>query len=149
MPRLSVYFVRASLLHLGLGITFGSLMLANKGVPFAPDLWRLLPAHMETLLIGWFVGFTMGVAFWIMPRFAPSERIDGAKRFGDVRFGWAAFILLNSGVILASVGQVAGVPAFNFAGRISQALAVLAFIRLIYARIKPLVFAPSGKASES
>ena len=36
MPRLSVYFVRASLIYLVLGFTFGGLLLANKGVMISP-----------------------------------------------------------------------------------------------------------------
>ena len=36
MPRLTVWMVRTSLLQLGIGFTFGMLMLFNKGVPFDP-----------------------------------------------------------------------------------------------------------------
>ena len=42
MPRLSVWFVRFSLIHLFLGFTIGGLILANKGIPFAPWVWNLL-----------------------------------------------------------------------------------------------------------
>ncbi|HLV45033.1 MAG TPA: hypothetical protein VKY39_08745, partial [Aggregatilineales bacterium] len=63
MPRLSVWMVRASLLYLGLGFTFGALMLANKGVPLHPRLWALLPLHAEMLLVGWAIQLAMGVAF--------------------------------------------------------------------------------------
>lgn len=134
MPRLSVFFIRAALLHLATGFTIGSLMLANKGTPFLPELWRLLPLHMECLLIGWMVGLTMGVAFWIMPRFAT------APRFGRVRLGWAALALINAGVIAAGVGQVVLLPTLTFAGRLSETAAIAAFIVMIFPRVKPMIF---------
>ena len=49
MPRLSRWFIRCALIYLALGFTFGALMLFNKGVPFYPALWRLLPTHVEFL----------------------------------------------------------------------------------------------------
>ena len=68
MPRLSVWIIRTALLYLGIGFTFGALMLFNKGVPFDPMLWRLLRPHIEFVLLGWTMQLAMGVAFWIMPR---------------------------------------------------------------------------------
>ena len=69
MPPLTRFFVKTALIHLALGFTFGALMLANKGVPFYPVLWRLLPAHMELLLVGWTVQLALCVAYWILPRY--------------------------------------------------------------------------------
>ena len=69
MPKLSCWFIRAALLHLALGITFGMLILLHKATPFYPPLWRLLSLHIELLLFGWTVQLVMGVAFWIFPRF--------------------------------------------------------------------------------
>ena len=63
MPRLSVWTIRAALVALGIGFLFGALMLANKGVPFDPSLWRLLPAHIELVLLGWTMQLALGVAF--------------------------------------------------------------------------------------
>ena len=53
MPRLSVWALRGALLSLLTGFTLGALMLANKGQPFWPQAWSLLPAHIEFLLVGW------------------------------------------------------------------------------------------------
>ena len=90
MPRLSVLFVRASLVYLAIGLTVGMLLLWNKGVPISPYVWMLLPAHIEFLLIGWIVQLALGVAFWILPRWQTQR--------GDVRPAWAAFVLLNVGI---------------------------------------------------
>ena len=68
MPHLSRLFMRAALVYLGFGFTLGALLLANKGIPFAPFVWGLLPAHIEFLLLGWFLQLAFGVAYWILPR---------------------------------------------------------------------------------
>ncbi|MEZ4614036.1 MAG: hypothetical protein R2867_00780 [Caldilineaceae bacterium] len=95
MPRLSIWLVRAALCHLFVGFTIGALLLAHKGIPFAPWLWRLLPAHMEFLLLGWTLQLAMGVAFWILPRFYTTR-----PRSWLVWLAWAA---LNSGVLLVAL----------------------------------------------
>lgn len=129
MPRLSVWMVRASLLYLGTGFTIGALMLANKGVPFYPALWALLPLHAEMLLIGWAVQLAMGVAFWILPRFRGERPRAG--------LAWAAFALLNAGIWAVAAGGWAGVRAGIVAGRVAELAAVGAFAAHAWPRVKP------------
>ena len=69
MPRLSQWIIRATFIYLLVGFTVGAFLLAHKGVPLHPALWSLLPAHIEFLLMGCVVQLTMGVAFWILPRY--------------------------------------------------------------------------------
>ena len=132
MPRLSVWFVRAALLYLALGLTFGGLLLANKGVPLHPLTWRLLPAHVECLLFGWTVQLAFGVAFWILPRWQTQR--------GEVRLAWAAFALLNAGIWLVVLAGWLDFPAWVAAvGRASEACAVAAFVLHAWPRVKPWV----------
>ena len=132
MPRLSVYLIRTALLYLAAGFTFGGLMLVNKGLPFAPALWRLLPAHVEFVLVGWTVQLAMGVGFWILPRF-----IRGPAR-GDERPVWLAYVLLNFGVVSVSLGQWLEWPGFIlFLGRLAEVLSVAAFAAHAWPRVKP------------
>ncbi len=132
MPRLSAWFVRAALLYLALGFTFGGLLLANKGVPLHPLIWRLLPAHVECLLFGWTVQLAFGVAFWILPRWQ--------TRRGEVRPAWAALILLNAGIWLVVLASWLDLPAWVAAvGRVSEAGAVAAFVLHAWPRVKPWV----------
>lgn len=132
MPALTRRAVRAALLYLVAGFTFGQLLLANKGVPFAPGVWRLLPAHIEFLLVGWTAQLALAVAHWIIPRFRGGE-------FGRERLAQSAFLLLNGGVLLAGLGPVFGAPpAVRLAGRVLEALAVVAFAVYIWPRIRPL-----------
>jgi heme/copper-type cytochrome/quinol oxidase subunit 1 len=131
VPRLTIWMLRSALVYLAAGFTFGGLLLFHKGVPLHPALWRLLPAHIEFLLIGWTVQLVMGMAFWILPRFSR------APRRGNVPLAWLAFILLNLGVWLAGLG-----PAFTasavlpFLGRLAELSAAGAFVLYAWPRVK-------------
>jgi hypothetical protein len=131
MPRLTRWFIRTALVHLALGFTFGALMLFNKGVLVSVWLWRLLPLHVELVLLGWTVQLAMGVAFWILPRFRLSR--------GNERAAWAAFVLINAGVWIAGIGAMLGAsPIITLIGRLSQVGAVIAFVVHAWPRVKPL-----------
>ena len=130
MPRLSVWFIRLSLVYLALGFTFGGLLLLNKGLPISPLTWRLLPAHIEFVLFGWTVQLVMGMAFWILPRFPhPPVR-------GDERLAWAALLLLNIGVGLLGLSVLVTSSWLTLLGRLAEAFGVLAFALHAWPRIK-------------
>jgi heme/copper-type cytochrome/quinol oxidase subunit 1 len=132
MPRLTVWFIRAGLAYLAAGFTFGALMLFNKGLPLSPLVWRLLPAHIEFLLVGWTVQLIMGVAFWVLPRFSR------APRRGDIRLAWLAFLLLNGGIgLVVASPLISGLSWLNLLGRCAQAGAALAFALHAWPRVKP------------
>lgn len=130
MPVLSVWSIRASMVHLALGFTFGALILINKAIPLHPAIWGLLPAHIELLLLGWVAQLAIGVAFWILPRFAGGR--------GDVRLAWASIFLLNLGVLSAALAPALGGPAAGtLVGRGLTVAAVAAFAAHAWPRIKP------------
>lgn len=136
MPRLSVFYVRTALVYLAAGLTLGALLLWNKGIPLHPVTWRLLPAHIEFLLIGWTVQLALGVAFWILPRWQSAR--------GDERPAWAAFVLLNVGIWLVVLPPWLGLPEFLVtAGRIGEAAAAAAFALHAWPRVKPWVESPN------
>ncbi|MGA9531652.1 MAG: hypothetical protein WBR18_02950 [Anaerolineales bacterium] len=129
MPTLSVIAIRAALVHLALGFTFGGLMLSQKGIGWFPAAWRLLPAHVEILLLGWMAQLAIGVGYWILPRF-------GGKR-GNVKLAWAAVIALNLGVIVTALRPILGLPpAATAVGRGLSTAAVVAFIVHAWPRVK-------------
>lgn len=134
MPRYSVWAIRASLLYLVYGFSIGALLLMNKGIPWFPFIWRLLPDHIETLLLGWIVQLAFGMAFWILPRFG-----SGSRR-GNVKAAWAAFILLNAGIWFVGLGPLFQQPALAawipFLGRLAECSAALAFALHAWPRIK-------------
>lgn len=131
MPLLSIFYIRASLIYLGLGFTFGALMLWNKGLPLSPWLWLLLTAHLEFLLLGWVLFLALGVAYWILPRFQTKRRREP--------WAWAAFILINIGLWLVALGPFfPTVPNLQLLGRGAEAAAVIAFAIHAWPRVKPI-----------
>jgi hypothetical protein len=129
MPRISAWAVRASLLYLLAGFSFGGLMLANKGQPFWPEAWWLLPPHIEFLIVGWAAQLALGVAFWILPRFPGGSR-------GNETLAATSLLLLNLGVLL--VAFQADSPPLLLAGRLIEALSGLLFAMHAWKRVKPL-----------
>jgi hypothetical protein len=107
-------------------------MLANKGVPFNPSLWRLLPAHIEFLLMGWLAQLALGVAHWIIPRFRGGD-------FGRRALARWSLVMLNAGVLMTGLGPLfSAPPALHLLGRALEAGAALAFALYIWPRIRPL-----------
>ena len=132
MPRLSQWMIRAAFVYLLLGFTAGALLLTHKGLNLHPALWSWLPAHIELLLMGWIVQLTMGVAFWILPRYWEKPR---RPREGYARI---AFILFNLGIwcVIAGTTFRAGANVL-FAGRALELVAVIFFAAHNWRRIVP------------
>ena len=131
MPKLTVWFVRTALGYLAIGILIGSLLLANRGIPFGLPAARLLPLHIEFLLIGWTVQLALGIAFWILPRF----RV-GPER-GRESFVWVSYGLLNVGVMIAAAGPLMGLPdLMPLLGHTAQGIAAGAFALHAWPRVK-------------
>ncbi|QPC83710.1 hypothetical protein G4Y79_04830 [Phototrophicus methaneseepsis] len=132
MPKLSVYLVRASLIHMGVGFFFGAMILHHKGIPIYGWTWKLLNPHIELMIFGWVMQLVMGVAFYALPRFSQRE-----SRYGAVYLGWWSFFLLNGGVIATAVAQWFDVDSFALSGRLLMLLGVLVYAVMIWPRVKP------------
>lgn len=137
MPRLSQYFVRSALICLALGFTAGGLILSSKATSAVSALvWLWFPAHITLLMNGWLVQLAIGVAYWILPRIAGSDR-------GRIRWAWASFLALQTGLFLAIVSmlEIWWPPAkVAFApGVLLQATAIPLFIIHAWPRIRAAV----------
>jgi len=131
VPRLSVFMIRAALTYLAAGFLVGAIMLASRALPLGEWVIRLRPAHVEFLLLGWTVQLALGVAYWILPRFR-----TGAER-GRASLAWAAFALLNTGVLAVAIGAAAGAPPVaELIGRCAEGLAAAAFAAHAWPRVK-------------
>jgi len=130
VPRLSTWFVRSSLVYLALGFTLGAILLVNKGLAFLPQVWKLLPIHIEMLLMGWFVQLAAGVGYWILPR------LSGERPRGDVRITWLAFWLINLGIGLVILETLIPLPGILMIARLVELVGVLAFIINTWERVK-------------
>lgn len=132
MPPLSQWAIRAALIYFLVGLTLGMLMLINKGVPIDASLWRLLPAHIEFLLVGWVAQLALAVAHWIVPRFRGGD-------YGRPQLAWLSVGLLNAGVLLVGGGTALGAPSWvTLAGRLLEGGAAIAFAIYIWPRVRPL-----------
>jgi hypothetical protein len=130
MPRLSIWYIRASFLYLGLGFTLGALLLVNKPAGFAPVLWLLLPSHIEILVIGWMVQLALGAAYWILPRWGRERR--------SVSLVVASFVILNAGILLIALAFLSNDPGvIRVIGHAAEMGAVAAFAVHAWPRIKP------------
>ena len=131
MPRLSRWFIHASLAYLVAGFSLGGVMLTLKALARYDGMGRLMAPHVEFLLIGWTGQLTLGVAFWILPRF------EGGASRGVVRYAWLAFVLLNVGVMLAALAPIFGDAGFmRLSGRFAEAGAAAAFALQAWRRIR-------------
>ncbi len=132
MPRLARWFVRASLVYLVVGFTLGASMLVLKALASYGAMARLLAPHVEFVLVGWTVQLTMGVAFWILPRFA------GGTSRGPEGYATVAFVLVNVGVITAALGPPFGGPAtLVVLGRLAELAGAASFGVHAWLRVKP------------
>jgi cbb3-type cytochrome oxidase subunit 1 len=131
VTRLSVWPVRTAMLYLGVGFLIGALMLFEKGARIDPSWLRLLPLHVEFVLIGWTLQLAMGMAFWILPRFC-----RGAAH-GNQTLGWMAYGLLNIGALSVGIGLWLNVPPIvPLIGRLAELLAAISFMLHVWPRIK-------------
>lgn len=131
MPRLSIYFIRTALIYLLLGFTAGGLLLVQKGTNVAPQLWLLLPLHIEWVFMGWIVQLAMGVAFWILPRF-PLPPVRGNEAI--VRL---AYLLSNIGILLILFQSLfQSIEMISFVGRVSEAIAIILFAIHAWPRVR-------------
>ena len=131
MPKLSVWMIRAALIHMGIGFLFGSLILHHKGIPIYEWTWRLLNPHIEVVIFGWVMQLVMGVAFFALPRFPKRE-----KRYGAEWLGWLGLYLLNGGVVLTSFAYWSENTTIIIVGRILTSLGLAAYVVLIWPRVK-------------
>jgi hypothetical protein len=80
--------------------------------------------------MGWIVQATLGMAFWIAPRFwKPPWR-------GNVSAAYLAFVLVNGGIWLVVLGTVSGLSRWLLvSGRLLELLAGVGVIAAVWPRI--------------
>jgi hypothetical protein len=139
MPRLGQWFIRTALIYLVAGASLGAVMLALSALGRYGAMARLFTPHVEFLLIGWTVQLTMGVAFWILPRF------EGGTSRGAVGYAWVAFVSVNAGIIVAALGPLLGGGEFaRLLGRGAEGAAAVAFAVHAWRRVRGTSHSRSG-----
>ena len=137
MPPLSRAFVKSGFVALLLALLGEVLQVRPAG------LWPALPAaalHLTALHLltgGWLLQVIAGVAYWMFPR----HRTDPPR--GNAAPGWAAWALLNSGLLFRVVGEpwrLGGQgPAWPLQlAALLQLVAVLLLVVLLWPRIRAM-----------
>jgi hypothetical protein len=127
MPRLTRWFIRAGLSYLLVSLILGvALAIRPADLPSG-----LRPATFHLLVVGWLTQLIFGVAHWMFPR-ASREQPRGTEGLG-----WAAFALLNAGLLIRLVAEPAGLTGFwlPLAGLL-QLSAAICWVLLIWPRVK-------------
>ncbi len=130
MPTVSRWMIRISLIYFVLSAAIGMCLLLNKAYPFYPEIWKFLPIHIELMIFGWLIQFTLGTAYWILPRFLKN------KARGNLGMAITIPILLNGGIWLVVLSSsIFNINSLAKIGRILELLSVVVFITLHWKRI--------------
>ena len=130
MPLISRIMIRMSLCYLVVGISIGALMLINKATGLYPGVWTLLPVHIELMIFGWIIQFTLGTGYWMLPRL-----IEGEPR-GNEKAAALIPVLLNLGILIMILSYLYyPVQELRVLGRIFEAIVVPVFGVLHWRRV--------------
>lgn len=122
--------IRSSLIYLTIGSSLGLILLINKAWEVQNGLWMLLPLHIEMMLFGWIIQLTLGVAYWIFPRYL------GEQKRGNTAGAYLMVASLNVGILLMLIGELQLFPLdLSILGRSLEFIAVLIFISLHWKRV--------------
>lgn len=127
--------IRASLVHIGLGVLLGVLLYLAPVVELPFSFQKIRSVHVHLILLGGVIQMIMGVALWMFPRMLK------APHYTSPHQGMLLFVIFNSGVVLRSVFELIGrdpIIYYYFAllGVLLQVIGMLFFSFLIYSRIR-------------
>ena len=129
MPAPSRWMLRLALLYLLTGFVIGAAILISKAYPGYAHVWQLLPIHIEAAVFGWIIQFTMGTAYWILPRYLKTGD-RGSRSIAMIMVG-----LFNMGIGVNIVSYLDWLPTEAVVwGRSLEIGAVLLFVLLHWKR---------------
>ncbi len=96
MPSLVRWYLKTALVYLVAGLLVGVVQAAGT---FGIIIINLTPVYYHLLMVGWATQLILGVAIWMFPKFS----LDQPR--GNEGLAWAAYILLNLGLLLRLVGE--------------------------------------------
>lgn len=100
MPTLTRWFIKSSLVYLGLALMTG-VLLGLQAVFGWTALGGIFPIYIHLLVFGWLSQLIFGVVYWMFPK----HSIERPRR--SEGFGWWTYGLLNAGLLLRAVGEPA------------------------------------------
>jgi hypothetical protein len=99
MPPLTRWCIKTALVHFILALLVGAALLARPVLGLPAWLLALNPVYFHLLMVGWVTQLIFGVVYWMFPKLS-KERPRGSERLG-----WAAYGLLNAGLLLRAVSE--------------------------------------------
>ncbi len=138
MPRLVRWYVKTALLWLVIAL----ILKALDASPWATHLPALTPVSWHALFVGWLTQLIFGIAHWMLPT-KPGASKDRLR--GDERLVWAAWGLLNVGLILRLIAEPAVTagwqgplwPGLLILAAWLQWLAAILYVVNAWARVRP------------
>jgi hypothetical protein len=129
MPALTRLYVRTALIYLVIGVTFGGLILWGKASGASGARWWVwLAAHVSLVTWGWLWHLTLGVAYWILPRFG-SER-------PHAWLAVATYACLNAALLIAATAPWLNAAWTSAAAGLLQLLAAILFTLHAWPRVR-------------
>ena len=122
MPIAAAWMVRLAFGYLAAGFLLGAVML---GAGLRTPALGLI--HGEWLLWGWMLQLAFGVAAWILPK-SPRRRTQTAV--------WWSLALLNTGIVLTTVGATTDLAWLVATGRGLFLVSAATFAVYIWPRIR-------------
>ncbi len=130
MTLQSRLMIKLSFVYLLIGAALGTLMLLSKAFVLHPLIWALFSIHIEVMIFGWIIQFTLGMAHWILPRY-----LEGEAR-GNPVFANLMVISINAGIWLMIGAELNLLPeTFRIVARMLELFTVILFIQLHWNRI--------------
>lgn len=127
MPTLSRFYIRTALVWLAVGTTLGGVILWSKASP-VPGAWQFLTAHISLVTWGWILQLSLGVAYWILPRFG-SER--PRPYLAALAYG-----LLNAALVISVIASILPIAWPGILVSALQLLALLTFALHAWPRVR-------------
>ncbi|MCC6147142.1 MAG: hypothetical protein IT308_06190 [Anaerolineaceae bacterium] len=97
MPSIVRCYLKTALVMFILALGVGLVQNLGGILPFSPS--SLTPVYFHLLMVGWVTQFILGVALWMLPKYSME------KPRGIQALSWAAYILLNIGLLVRAVGE--------------------------------------------
>ena len=137
MPRLTRYFIKTALVDLAADMLIGLLLAARSAIDLPPELLTLAQVYFHLFMVGGVMQLIFGMLFWMLPKYSKE------KPRGHEQLAWAAYILINVGLILRVIGEPLNAVQSDLGAGWLLALSALlqlsgvwAFIGAVWPRVK-------------
>lgn len=137
MPLLARLYIKTALSYLAAALLVGVALAAGPAAGMPGWIAGLGPAWVHLLVVGWLTQFIFGVAFWLFPRHSRE------RPYGWTAPAWAAYVLLNAGLVARAVAEPAvawgdrgGWAVALVASAVAQGAGALAFVVYLWPRVR-------------